>query len=321
MKFALPLVLASMAVILPVSSWAQTPQCSANPTVAVERSTYDGRHFSVQIEGPARENIDDLILIPGLATPREIWDATRMAQRSCIRLHVVQIRGFGDAAEANGEGPVLEPFVRELGDYIADRIMAGGGKKPLIVGHSLGGLSALMIAARYPDLVQKVMVVDALPFIGTLFHPAATVDLVRPQAERLAASIRSAYGQPKPVDTGRDPGPQSQAGGLTNTPRGRMTVDRWSRNSDPRVVAQALIDVMTTDMRPELPKISAPVTLLYAQDDRAMTVEQSTAAFLPQYAGTPHLKAIQITGSYHFIMLDQPEKFAKELADFLSGNK
>ena len=41
--------------------------------------------------------------------------------------------------------------------------------------------------------------------------------------------------------------------------------------SDPRVVAQALFDDMTTDMRPELSKISAPVTLLYAQDDRAMT--------------------------------------------------
>ncbi|WP_373472421.1 alpha/beta fold hydrolase [Sphingorhabdus lacus] len=271
------------------------------------------------MEGPAQGDVDDVILIPGLATSREVWDATRAAQRSCVRLHVIQIRGFGDAAEANGEGPVLEPFVRELGDYIADRIMAGGGKKPLIVGHSLGGLSGLMIAARYPDLVRKVMVVDALPFIGTLFHPAATVDLVRPQAERLAASIRSAYGQPKPVDTGRDPGPQSQAGGLTNNPRGRMTVDRWSRNSDPRVIAQALLDVMTTDMRPELSKISAPVTLLYAQDDSAMTVEQSTAAFLPQYSGTPNFKATQIGGSYHFIMLDQPEKFAKALTDFIAG--
>lgn len=320
MKLILPLICAAAALILPTATWAQAPQCIAPAGATVERSTYDGRHFSVEIEGPAQGDVDDLILIPGLATSREVWDATRAAQRSCVRLHVIQIRGFGDAAEANGEGPVLEPFVRELGDYIADRIMAGGGKKPLIVGHSLGGLSALMIAARYPDLVRKVMVVDALPYIGTLFHPAATVDLIRPQAERLAASIRSAYGQPKPVDTGRDPGPQSQAGGLTNNPRGRMTVDRWSRNSDPRVVAQAILDVMTTDLRPELPKISAPVTLLYAQDDSAMTVEQSTAAFIPQYTGTPNFKAIQIRGSYHFIMLDQPEKFANELANFMTAS-
>ncbi|HPV68285.1 MAG TPA: alpha/beta hydrolase [Sphingorhabdus lacus] len=319
MKLTLPLIFAAAALMLPTVASAQTPQCTASASATVERATYDGRHFSVEIEGPAQGDVDDVILIPGLATSREVWDATRAAQRSCVRLHVIQIRGFGDAAEANGEGPVLEPFVRELGDYIADRIMAGGGKKPLIVGHSLGGLSGLMIAARYPDLVRKVMVVDALPFIGTLFHPAATVDLVRPQAERLAASIRSAYGQPKPVDTGRDPGPQSQAGGLTNNPRGRMTVDRWSRNSDPRVIAQALLDVMTTDMRPELSKISAPVTLLYAQDDSAMTVEQSTAAFLPQYSGTPNFKATQIGGSYHFIMLDQPDKFAKALTDFIAG--
>lgn len=318
MKLILPLICAAAALILPTATWAQAPQCTVRTGTTVERSTYDGRHFSVEIEGPAQGDVDDLILIPGLATSREVWDATRAAQRSCVRLHVIQIRGFGDTAEANGEGPVLEPFVRELGDYIADRIMAGGGKKPLIVGHSLGGLSALMIAARYPDLVRKVMVVDALPFIGTLFHPAATVEAVRPQAERMAAFIRSTYGQPTPISTGRDPGPQSQAGRLTNSAQGRIMVDRWSRNSDPRVIAQAFLEVMATDLRLELPKITAPVTLLYAQDDSAMTVAQSTAAFVPQYAGTPNFKAVQITGSYHFIMLDQPEKFAGALGSFLA---
>ena len=112
MKLTLPLICAASALILPTATWAQAPQCTASASLAVERSTYDGRHFSVEIEGPAQGEVNDLILIPGLATSREVWDATRAAQRSCIRLHVIQIRGFGDAAEANGEGPVLEPFVR-----------------------------------------------------------------------------------------------------------------------------------------------------------------------------------------------------------------
>jgi pimeloyl-ACP methyl ester carboxylesterase len=305
------------AATSPAIAADEQQNCTRDIFTVQERASHDGKHFTVQMEGPAGPGITDIILIPGLASPREVWATTLAAQKACSRVHVVQIRGFGDAAQANAEGPVLESFVRELADYIADNIIANGGKKPALVGHSLGGLSALMVAARYPDLAGKVMVVDAVPFIGTIFNPAATVENIRPQAERMAAMIKAQYSQPKPIDTGKDPGERSQAGGMTNHAAGRIAVAKWTLGSDPRVVAQLLLDDMTTDMRPELPKITAPVTLLYAQDDRAMTPEQSTAAFVPQYAGTAKFNAVQITGSYHFIMLDQPEKFAAELTKFL----
>lgn len=317
MKLILSLMLATLCLFVPSSLNAKPTQCDAAKATKIERTTFEGQRFSVHIEGPSKGDVDDVILIPGLASPRDVWNTTLAAQNGCKRIHVLQIRGFGDDAQINAEGPVLDPFIKELADYIAQHIVAKNGKKPAIIGHSMGGLSALIVAARYPDRVGKVMVVDALPFIGTLFNPAATVELVRPQAERMAASIRSSYGQPAPKDTGADPGTQSQAGRLTNTAEGRIMVDRWSRNSDPRVIAQVLLDVMTTDLRPELPKITAPVTLLYAQDDQAMSPEMSTAVFVPQYAGTARLHAVQIKGSYHFIMLDQPEKFAAELDLFL----
>jgi pimeloyl-ACP methyl ester carboxylesterase len=318
MKNLIALALSCAAIASPAMAAEEKPACAGTMFTVQEGATHDGKHFTVQMEGPAGDDVTDIILIPGLASPRDVWAATFAAQKNCSRVHVVQIRGFGDAAQANAEGPVLEPFVRELADYIADNIIANGGKKPAIIGHSLGGLSALMVAARYPDLAGKVMVVDAVPFIGTIFNPAATVDAVRPQAERMAAMIKAQYSQPKPIDTGKDPGERSQAGGMTNHAAGRIAVAKWTLNSDPRVVAQALLDDMTTDMRPELPKITAPVTLLYAQDDRAMTQEQSTAAFVPQYAGTARFTAVQVTGSYHFIMLDQPQKFAAELTKFLA---
>lgn len=314
------ILLALLGAALPAAAvQAETRNCATVAVTATDTAFHGGTRFSVQIQGPDGADVQDVILIPGLSTPREVWAATAAAQRGCYRLHLVQIYGFGDAAGANAEGPVLEPFVRELADYISDQIIGAGRAKPAIVGHSLGGLSALMIAARYPDLPGKIMVVDAVPYIGTIFFPGATVDVVRPRAETFAASIRAEYGRPAPIDTGKDPGPQSQAGGLTNHPAGRISVARWTMKSDPRVVAQALLDDMTTDMRPELSKITAPVTLLYAQDDRAMTPEQATAAFVPQYAGTAKLNAVQVTGSFHFIILDQPEKFRAEITTFLSN--
>lgn len=310
-RFISAILLASVAT----GANANAPRsCTAKHGATISATFHDGQRFTVQVVGEGA----DVILIPGLASPREVWAATIAAQRGCFRLHSIQIRGFGDEAMSNAQGPLLEPFVRELADYIIDDIIGKGGTKPMIVGHSLGGLSALMVAARYPHLPERVMVIDAVPYIGTIFNSAATVEAMRPQAERMAAMIKAQYSQPKPIDTGKDPGPQSQAGTMTNHAAGRIAIARWSLQSDPRVVAQALLDDMNTDMRPELPKITAPLTLLYAQDDRAMTISQSTAAFVPQYTGTAKFKAVQVTGSYHFIMLDQPQKFAAELTRFLA---
>ena len=47
----------------------------------------------------------------------------------------------------------------------------------------MGGLAALMLAVDQPALPGKVLVVDALPFIGPLFG-AASVDADPPQADR-----------------------------------------------------------------------------------------------------------------------------------------
>ncbi len=292
--------------------------CSIAGSEVRDAAKAEGKRFSVVIEGPDGKDVPDVILIPGLSTPRDVWDQTVTTLAGCYRIHTIQIRGFGDDAGINAQGPLLEPFVKELADYIDDEIVDKGRKKPVIVGHSLGGLSALMIGARNPNVTGGIFVVDALPFIGTLFNPTATVDSTRPQAETMAAMMRSSYGKAQPEPKDADPGANSMAGYYSNSVAGRTAVARWMRVSDPRVSAQALYDDMTTDMRKELPNIKAPIGLLYAQDDSAMTVEAAQQAFVPQYAGTPVFEARMISGSRHFIMLDQPEAFVSALEGFLT---
>ena len=301
-----------------LSSEAAEPasgKCSVHAT-SRDAPLLEGKRFTVQIEGKG----PDIILIPGLSSPRAVWDETVTALAGCYTVHSIQIRGFGDDAGQNAEGAVLEPFIAELADYIDDEIINKERPAPAIIGHSLGGLSALMIAARTPQVAGKVMVVDALPFIGTIFG-AADVATVRPQAEAMAASLRNQYraGAAKPVLLDCDD--PAEAGKVksiwSNTPRGRCIVENWGRQSDPRVTAQAMLDDTLTDMRPELPKIAAPVTLLYAQDDRVIPETMARAIFEGQYAGTPNFSAVMIKGSYHFIMLDQPAEFVRQVELFL----
>ena len=261
----------------------------------------------------------DVILIPGLSTPRAVWESTAARLKATHRLHIVQIRGFGDAAGPNAEGAVLPRVTADVRGFIADCITGQGRPAPAIVGHSMGGLAGLIVAAEAPGAVGRLMIVDALPFIGTLFNPAATVEAVKPQAEQMAAMMRAQHGQPKPTGPVTDPGPASMAGGMSNSAAGRTAIAGWVREADQRVTAQVFYDVMTTDMRGALGKVTAPVTLLYAQDDSAMPAAAAKAAFEPQYAGLAHFKAQMVPGSRHFIMLDQPAAFATAVDAFLAG--
>src|SRR3546814_12988589 len=103
-------------------------------------------------------------------------------------------------------------MMQEVADYIDDCITDAGRPAPAVVGHSLGGLTGLMIAARAPQEVGKLMVVDAVPFIGTIFVPGATVEMMRPLAEAMAAAMLAQYGKPKPAGPVGDPGEAEERG-------------------------------------------------------------------------------------------------------------
>lgn len=254
-------------------------------------------------------NGPDVILIPGLASPRSVWDRTAEQLKGRYRLHLVQIRGFGDDAAANASGPVLEPFVDDLAGYIRD----SGLENPAVIGHSMGGLTAAMIAARYPGLLGRVLIEDSLPFIGLIFSPLATIDAVRPQADALLKAALAAGPQPQNPD---DP----MLATMSATPEGRKQVMQWSVQADYHVTAQLFHDVLLTDIRPELARIQTPVTVLYPHDTVVGPVAYVDSLYAGAYVGLAGVKLKRIDNSRHFIKLDQPERFAEAVEAFLADH-
>jgi N-formylmaleamate deformylase len=236
----------------------------------------------------------DVILIPGLTASRGMWAST-VAAVPGYRYHLVQVNGFGGhAAGGNAQGPVVEPVAAEIARYID----AKGLRKPAIIGHSMGGTLAMMIAARHPHKVGKLMVVDMLPQPSGLFGGglAAFGGL----AERLAAT------------------PEGRR--LLGNFIGRFGADAPGKASDPDVVARATHDLGRTDLGPELPNIAAPMTVLFATpgtqtQEHALAVQDYRAA----YAGARTAKLRPIPESGHMIMYDQPARFRDEVIRFLGG--
>jgi pimeloyl-ACP methyl ester carboxylesterase len=240
----------------------------------------------------------DVILIPGLTASRDVWSGA-VAAVPGYRYHLVQVAGFaGSSRRGNASGNVVAPVAEEIARYIASSKL----ERPAVVGHSMGGTIAMMLAARHPARIGKAMVVDMLP------QPAGLVGSSAAGVRGLAETLR----------------------GISSTPEGRRLVgsvigmfggsDKIDTRSDPDVVARATHELAVIDLTRELPKISAPLTVVYATPARSEYVDpaQITGEYRLAYAGARTAKLVPIANSGHMIMYEQPGAFAAALKTFLA---
>jgi pimeloyl-ACP methyl ester carboxylesterase len=292
------------AVTLAAGGLARSARAEAAPG-AVVPSAFASDRLSVEVAGHG----PDVILIPGLASSREAWraEATRLA--ATHRVHLVQLAGFAGEPWRHGDGPFVEPVVGELARYIRE----AGLERPAVIGHSMGGLTGLLLAQAHPELVGRVMSVDSLPFFSAMFGPQVTAEAARPFADQAAAAILGA-------DEAGFRAQQAQtAAGLVRDPATREAVVEWSMASDRHAMAAAIRDVMTTDARPGLAAMTTPVWAIYASDaDGGAPAAMADATWGREYAGLPGVRLVRVDGSRHFIMADQPARLAELVDRFLA---
>ena len=310
-------ILAIAAAMLgaPVAASAQDGHAAhAGPGAAAFQSD----RIQVRVDGD--KNGRDIILIPGLSSSPEIWQGTvdHLAAQNGAgwRFHRIQVDGFAGAPAAGNAQtgatptPVAAPVAEEIARYIREQ----GLTQPVVVGHSMGGTIGLMLAARHPDQVGRLMVVDMIPFMGAMFSaPGATAETVAPVADQIwaaqANSPREAYVAQA----------TTSITGMINTESRRELALQNMRDSDQKVSAAAFRELVATDLRPELPRITAPTEVLYVKfNDARMTPEITDAIYQAAYAGLPGATRKRIDDSAHFIMFDQPQAFYGALDAFLA---
>lgn len=93
----------------------------------------------------------------------------------------------------------------------------------------------------------------------------------------------------------------------------------WTLASDRQALATAIAEVMTTDARPGLAAMTVPVWALYASDaDGGAPAAMADAVWTREYAALPGVHLERVDASRHFIMADQPERFAELVDRFLA---
>ncbi len=275
-----------------------------HPAKAEDSQIVTRDRFSDEIVGQG----PDIVFIPGLASSRETWKAQAARLKSHYRVHLIQLAGFaGEPARTNASGPVLVPTAEALDAYLVETHLAPA----TVIGHSLGGTILIYLAEHHGADLRKAMIVDSLPFYATLMMGStATSQAMKPMADGIRANPQAATGGAR-----HDQMMKSMA----TSDADQAMISAWGKASDAGAVSNALADDLTLDLRPGLPSITTPITLVFPDYVPLGTPAGATVAmYHGAYATASTVSFVPATNSLHFVMLDQPAQFDAALDAFLA---
>jgi pimeloyl-ACP methyl ester carboxylesterase len=261
--------------------------------------------FGVTVSGQGAP----MILIPGLASPGSVWNGVVAHYRDRRQMHVLELPGMVGRPPVS-DTLVLARLATDLQRYIRDQRL----RRPIVVGHSVGALVALLVAIESPDLVGGVIDLDALPFAAVVQRPGATAASMRP----VAGAIRAAYRQLTPEQMES----QLRAGipTLTLTPTFGDTILAWRRRSDPATMGNVTAEAVTTDLRDRVARIQAPVLLVgnYGAATDSTARIGIRASYESQASAIPRHRVVFAEHARHFVMVDDLPWLLAQMDAFLA---
>ncbi len=266
--------------------------------------------FNVEIRGKGKP----IILIPGLASSGKVWKQTTDTLEKNYECHILTLAGFASQKAISLEKGYLPVIKNEIILYIQNEL----NEKPILIGHSLGGFLSLSVASSQPDMLRKIIIVDSYPFMSLAYNPNATVENVLPQAkmmkEMLLSTSDSLFIQQQKM---------TMPTMITDSINIQIAT-QWSIQSDRKTVAQAMYELMTTDLRNDIEKIKIPIQVFgswYGAKDYGITKEIVKKNYENQFLKANNCEIEVAKTAKHFIMWDEPLWFINSVKSFINYEK
>ena len=235
-----------------------------------------------------------MLLLHSIAAHGHWWDG--VAPRLAERAHVVALdfRGHGGSAWApDGAYP--------FADYVADALAALDAlswRAPLVIGHSLGGYVAALVAARHPMKVGAVVIADMLTGWSDEMAARARRQAERPAPTFPTAAAAAAAFRLAPPET------RASAATLAHLAEAGVVERRpgqWEWAFDRRVLLHPPIDPW-----PFLGSVLCPALVVRGEGSALMSRDQ----MLRVAASVRQGRFTEMRGAYHHLVLDDPAAFA-----------
>ena len=311
------IVLIVLGVGIPLSADAQGsshPLDTAAKNGAGAAASFTVGTLTVQRSG---ERGRPVILIPGLASGAWVWDAASAHLAADHVVYTVTLAGFDGIPLPSAPGNLIDRADSSLLALIRTRHI----EKPVLIGHSLGGMLAIRLATEHPELLGGVIAADGLPIF-----PGAE-NMTPAQLSVMSRDMIAQVGTASPEAFRSQQLGYMQRVGVID-PDTAAKYAKLTARSDPMATAIYATQDLAIDLRPSLAKATVPILEIspyFAADVAAppmsLSEAQKTAYYEKLLAGAPNARVISISPSRHFVMLDQPQRFIQTVDDFLANMK
>jgi pimeloyl-ACP methyl ester carboxylesterase len=248
---------------------------------------------------------EPLVLLHGIATDSRIWSLVTPELSERRRVVTPDLPGFG-RSESVGTGFELE--------RVADRVVRGlagqGVTGPFdLVGHSLGGGVAIVLAATRPRTVRRLVLVAPA---GLRPLPQAVSNLLAAGADAVLAARRGAapladvwWGRRLLLGLTAADGAQLPA----TLARQLVEASATARRTGP-----ALAEIASADLRPILAELTAPVGVIWGEADRTIPIR----VLEDLLSARPDAVVARLPGAGHIPMVERPFEFVAALRAVLA---
>lgn len=267
------------------------------------------QYFKVKVEGKGTP----AILIHGMYCTSDVWEETVARYRDKYEMHLVTLAGFG------GVSPNLsENFLQNVKNELIEYVKSNQLKKPLLIGHSMGGFLSYWAASSAPELFSAVIAVDGLPYFPALQMPGITAE----SAKQMASNMRNMISSQNEEQTR-----MSQSMYLPTMIRDKKYIDlvaEMASKSDAKTIGQAMYEMYTVDLRDMVSNIACPVLVLgswIAYKDYGVSRESTLRGYEAQVVNIKNSTVHLSDTAKHFIFYDEPEWFYQTIDSFLNENK
>jgi N-formylmaleamate deformylase len=240
-----------------------------------------------------------LVLAHGFSDDGLCWTPVARALEDAYDVIMLDARGHGlsDAPES-GYGRA------ELATDLAEAIRALRLSRPAVLGHSMGGGTALALAGMFPELPGAILIEDASATPATTRSTQDQAWLARARAEfaEFAAATREELiarcHERSPLWSAEELGPWADS-------KKRVSLNVLNR------VQSAPLDWATL-----LPRITCPALLITADPERGGMVTAEAAREMQ--AAVPQLQVEHIAGAGHSIHREQFGRYMEVVRAFLA---
>jgi len=264
---------------------------------SVPMMTKDGR-FSYEAAG--NHASQSLVFLHGIGGAARAWRGQLDAFGDHYLAIAWDMPGYG------GSAPLPAVSISALADALRDFLLQVGATKPILVGHSIGGMIVQQLLSKSPDIAGAIVLAQTSPAFG------------RPDGDWQKTFIDARL---RPLDRGEtlaSLAPSLVRELVGDDPDiGGMALARDCMAAVPETTYRAtMLALMGFDLRHALKNITVPTLVLSGSKDN-----NAPAPMMAKMASyIPSAEYVEIEGAGHLVNLERAEAFNAALDQFLKAN-